>query len=131
VLHRPISRRRIYGTKLIVGLAIYLLLAWAAVMAYAIWAALPGTHASPFDWKMTGMAWTIWLAMTSVYLAAFLAGIRPAAWMGTRLSPLAGTGLVAFLSLALPFWMAWSVLIVVDVLLVVLILYTVETRDFA
>jgi len=131
VLHRPVTRARIYGTKITLGLAIYLLLAAAAVVAYSIWAASPGTHASPFEWRMTVSAWTIWLGMTTVYLGAFLSGIRPAAWLGTRLSPLASSAIAVILALVLPSFIAWLGVIAFDALLVLLILNVVETRDFA
>ena len=39
---------------------------------------------------MTIPVWLTWLAVGLVYLGAFLSGIRPAAWWGTRLMPLAG-----------------------------------------
>jgi hypothetical protein len=131
VLHRPVSRARIYATKLCVGLAIYVLLSGGTVLAYAIWAALPGTHASPFDWQMTWTAWMIVLAMTSIYLAAFLTGIRPAAWVGTRLCPLVASGLIVFLALILPVWLACWGLIAIDLVFAALILDIAETRDFA
>jgi hypothetical protein len=132
VLHRPVRRTRVYATKLMVGLATYMLLTAAAVLAYAIWAAVPGTHASPFDWKMTWVTWTLWLAMITVYLAAFLSGIRPAAWLGTRLCPLASTVFAAIAILfLLPGWFGWLGLMAFDALLFVLILDVVETRDFA
>jgi hypothetical protein len=131
LLHRPVSRQRIYGTKLIVGLGICVLLNGAAVIAYAIWAALPETHASPFDWQMTAVTWRIWFAMTAIYLGAFLSGIRPAAWLGTRLAPLAASAGIILLSFLLPSWWAWSALFFLDGVLVMIISDVVTTRDFA
>ena len=65
---------------------------------------MPGKHASPFFWWMTATAWEAWGVIAIVYLAAFLAGIRPARWFGTRLLPLAAGGVLAAL-LRLPmFW---------------------------
>ena len=131
LLHRPVARRRIYGAKLAVGLAGYLLLTAAAILAYWLWAATPGTHASPFDWPMTAPAWTLWLAISLVYLGAFLSGIRPGAWMGTRLAPLAAVTLAAAALMAAPIWIAWLAAIACDALLIVLILHVAATRDFA
>src|SRR5262245_49894616 len=68
VLHRPASRRRIYGVKLGVGLATYLFSALAAILLYALWAATPGTHASPFEWSMTKGVWFAWVSITALYL---------------------------------------------------------------
>src|SRR5438034_8087349 len=53
VLHRPVHRRAIYVTKLVVGLGMYLLCGAAPILLYAGCAATPGTHASPVDMLMT------------------------------------------------------------------------------
>src|ERR1043165_6258983 len=42
VLHRPVNRRAIYATKLVVGLTMYLLCGAAPILLYAGWAATPG-----------------------------------------------------------------------------------------
>jgi hypothetical protein len=132
VLHRPASRRRIFGTKLAVGLGLYLVCGALPIALYALWAATPGTHASPFAWSMTGGTWTAWLAMTAVYLGALLSGIRPAGWLGTRLAPLAAGFLVAGMcALPLPWSGGLLVLIVGDALLALAILQVALTRDFA
>jgi hypothetical protein len=131
LLHRPITRRRIYGTKLCVGLAAYFVLTGLAILAYAVWAATPGTHASPFDWSMTATAWTLWLAVSLVYLGAFLSGIRPAAWLGTRLAPLAAAALMMSALLAAPVWLAGPAATICAAVFTVLILHVAATRDFA
>lgn len=131
LLHRPVSRGRIYGTKLLVGLGVYLICGLTPILLYGWWADLPGTHASPFDWTMTGAAWTAWLAMTAVYLGAFLSGIRPAAWFGTRLAPLAAAGVLAMLAAMLPWTLGLLALVAIDALLLAAILFVVEARDFA
>jgi hypothetical protein len=130
LLHRPVSRRRIYVTKVAVGLGLYLVATGLPTGLYALWAAAPGTHASPFRWSMTAPAWTVWLAMSAVYLGALLSGIRPAAWLGTRLTPLAAAGVVAGLA-GLPLGIGWLVLVLGDMLLVAAVLQVVSTRDFA
>jgi len=139
VLHRPVSRRSIYLTKLITGLIAYLLCGAAPILLYAFWAATAGTHASPFDWSMTLSVWSTWLATITVYFGAFLAGIRPAAWIGTRLAPLAAAGgilavneavLVHFPG-AMPAVLYPLLLIGANLALVASILHTVEARDFA
>jgi hypothetical protein len=131
LLHRPVSRARIYATKLAVGLAVYLACALVALLGYALWAATPGTHASPFEWSMTAPSWATLLTMTTVYLGAFLAGIRPAAWFGTRLSPLVAALVLAWL---ISFcWLAVAVVLVlaVNVWLMGAILTVVESRNFS
>jgi hypothetical protein len=132
LLHRPVSRRHIFATKLAIGLGLYLLCGAAAIVLYAAWAATPGNHASPFAWSMTAGAWMTWLSMTAVYLGALLAGIRPAAWWGTRLAPLACGALVAFLlAMPLPWLASLAVLAIADTLLVASIFWVVQTREFA
>jgi hypothetical protein len=132
VLHRPASRELVYGTKLAVGLALYLLCGALPIVLYALWAATPGTHASPFAWSMTAGTWTTWLAMTAIYLGALLAGIRPAAWLGTRLAPLACGVLIAIASaVPLPWGSGLLLLVVGDALLAIAIIHVALTRDFA
>jgi hypothetical protein len=81
---------------------------------------------------MTLPAWTAWLAMSAVYLGAFLTGLRPAAWLGTRLAPLAGACGLAMLAAAIPpVVVSWLLLLALDALLVLLILYVARERDVA
>jgi hypothetical protein len=137
LLHRPVSRRSIYVTKLAVGLVAYLLCAAAPILLYALWAATPGTHASPFEWSMTLPVWGTWLAAATVYLGALLAGLRPGAWIGTRLMPLAaGIGIISVAEAVgnlpglSPIVIYPLVLLTADVALAAGILYTAEARDF-
>jgi len=130
LLHRPVSRGQIYAAKLAVGLAMYFAFAALPVLLYAWWASLPGTHASPFDWAMTIPAWTTLLAMTAVYFGAFLAGIRPANWFGSKLAPLVAAGALLIPVMSLPTAAGLPILLVGDALLVWLILYVAQNRDF-
>ena len=93
LLHRPITRRAVFVTKLAAGALLFLLATGLPLLAYALWAAWPGTHASPFSWSMTADCWLYWLAMTAVYAAAFLTGLREARWFGSRLFPLVSAAL--------------------------------------
>jgi len=139
LLHRPLGRRQLIGVKLLVGAGLVVLCSTLPILAYAWWAATPGTHASPFEWSMTEPFWRIPVATTIVYLGSFLSGIRPARWVGTRLVPLVGAAsLGAFLAgiaplfMGLPVWWIWwaGLVVVVDALLVVSILFVFQTRDF-
>ena len=138
LLHRPVSRQRVYLTKLAVGLGVYLLCGIATILLYATWAATPGTHASPFAWSMTFPTWSSWLAAFTLYLGAFLAGIRPAAWLGTRLAPLAAAAAVVAICVPIavlpaPFALLLTPLVLIGANLGFLasILITANTRDFA
>jgi len=133
LLHRPASMRRVLAAKLVVGTGLYLVCGLVAILSYAGWAAMPGKHASPFMWWMTAEAWKAWGLISIVYLGAFLAGIRPARWFGTRLLPLAASGVLAAL---LVFPMIWllpgiAALLLVATCLVGLIDFTAQTRDFS
>jgi hypothetical protein len=79
---------------------------------------------------MTAGSWATWLAMTVVYLGAFLSGIRPAAWFGTRLAPLvAAAGLAMIFSYC---WLPVAVIavIVADLWFVSTILTVANSRNF-
>lgn len=104
LLHRPLRRETIFLTKLATGAALLLLCAGGPLLWYVVWAATPGHHPGPFAWSMTGQAWRVYLLAPLVYLGAFLSGLRPADWFGTRLLPLAaGAGLATVLVLV-PWW---------------------------
>jgi hypothetical protein len=133
LLHLPLPRPQIVGAKLLAGLALYAVLAALPILVLAWWAAAPGTHASPFEWSMTETAWRLWIAMPTIYVAAFLSGLRPARWFGTRLLPVfAGAVLVMLIDTArLPFVVHAAALLLFDAALVVLIVYVARTRDYS
>ncbi len=137
LLHRPTARWKLLAVKLLTGAGLYLAASAVPVLAYAGWAATPGKHASPFDWSMTLACWQAWFAMATVYLAAFLSGLRPGRWFGTRLAPLAGVGLLVGLLVVLvqmaPGWWPFAtvVILLIDAWLVGTILFVARTRDYS
>ncbi len=133
LLHRPASMRHVLAAKLAVGGGLYLICGLVPILSYAAWAALPGKHASPFFWWMTTDAWKAWDLIVIVYLGAFLAGMRPARWFGTRLLPLAASGVLAPLLIFPMFWPlpGLAALLLVAAWLVSLIHFTARTRDFS
>lgn len=133
LLHRPVSWGWLLGAKLLVGAAVYLLLAALPILLYGWWAATPGTHASPFFWSMTLPCWQIWVSMTAVYLGAFLSGMRPARWIGSRLLPLAAMGLLVYCIQLLPGWWVWGLAAValLNGLVTANIFFVARNRDFA
>lgn len=132
LLHRPVARWRLVGVKLAVGAAVLMLSSALPILVYALWAATPGTHASPFEWSMTIPFWQMPVVMTIVYLGSFLSGIRPARWVGTRLAPLASAAFLASVVTLLPCAWGWSLLLVlaVDGLLIASVFFAIQTRDF-
>ncbi len=133
LLHRPPGRTRLIGTKLLVGSGVCLVVSAVPVLLYVWWAATPGNHACPFEWRMTAIAWKVWIAMPTVYLGAFLAGIRPGRWHGTRLLPLPTAGVSALLIPLFPCWLVTGLpaVVILDALLVTNILFVARTRDFS
>jgi hypothetical protein len=133
LLHRPVRRDVIFLTKLATGAGVFLLCTGLPLLLYALWAAAPGRNAAPFEWSMTGFAWRLWFVMPLVYLGAFLSGLRPARWYGTRLLPLAACAMTAAGLIILPWW--WQVgfpaTLALDALLVVNICWVACERDYA
>jgi hypothetical protein len=131
LLHRPMDHRKMYATKIAVGLAMVLTLTGVALAIYAFWAATPGTHASPFSWSWTTSWWIVWFAATMWYCAAFLTGIRPARWFGSRLFPLLAVLFPVALTMSpFPAIMRIAVVVGVDAILLVAIASVVRLRDY-
>jgi hypothetical protein len=136
LLHRPLGRRTMIAVKLAAGTLVVLACGSLPTLIYAWWAATPGTHASPFEWSMTWPFWRLWLLLITVYLGGYLSGIRPARWAGTRLAPAAGTVCLVVLLAVMPWRAPWWALgwtacaLATNGLLIVGIVYTMETRDF-
>jgi hypothetical protein len=131
LLHRPASRNAIFGTKLLIGAGLLWLVGGLLVLLYALWAASPGNSATPFYWSMTASAWQLWACMLLVYLGAFLSGIRPARWFGTRLIPLVGAAVFALTVWLTSWWWFWfGTLAICAGLIVASILYYARRRDY-
>jgi hypothetical protein len=130
LLHRPLRRETVFLTKLAMGMAVLLLCASLPVLLYAWWALLPGRHPAPFEWSMTGPTWRKTLLLPLLYLGAFLSGLRPARWFGTRLLPLLAALLILLAVLnELPGW--WPLGLVLCGLLIANICYVARVRDYA
>ena len=133
LLHRPVPRDLIFLIKLATGSGVLLLCASLPIVLYAWWAAVPGRHASPFTWSMTGPIWRMALTMPLLYLGAFLSGLRPARWFGTRLMPLIASVVLLVLLDVVPWW--WSLGLPLVVLLYGLlaanICFVARVRDYA
>jgi hypothetical protein len=133
LLHRPIERRQVFDLKLLIGILLTLLVAGLPLLSYTLWAASPGTHASPFFWAMSTWAWLRWLRLPLFYLGAFLSGLREARWWGSRSLPL----LAAFVFYLAPISIeAWPVIVgAVSLALmgcyVIVIRNVAATRDYS
>jgi hypothetical protein len=111
LLHKPVTRQAIFNMKLIIGIGVFLVCSAIPIGLYGWWAATPGHHASPFQWRWTLAAVWVMGSNLLLYLGAFLSGLRPARWFGTRLLPLAASVLFLF-ALLTPTWHVWLQILV-------------------
>lgn len=135
LLHRPASRNWLIGVKLVVGTTAFMICTATPILIYALWAATPGTHASPFEWAMTVHVWIGWLAMMILYLGTFHAVIRPGRWYRSRLLPFVTSALAAFAAVMIAADFEYSLLpclivLVLDAWLIAMILFAIQTRDY-
>jgi ABC-type transport system involved in multi-copper enzyme maturation permease subunit len=132
LLHRPLRRDAIFLAKLTVGLGVLVVCSSVPIVVYGVWAATLGHHPSPFAWSMTVPAWESLALMSLLYLGAFLSGLRPARWFGTRLLPLMGV-LIGVVLLPSFRW-GYSIIALTALLGAVLvgnICYVGRVRDYA
>jgi hypothetical protein len=132
LLHRPVSRNALFLTKLAVGLGVFLACASMPILLYGWWSAVPGHHPGPFAWSMTEWAWRLVFLIPLLYLGAFLSGLRPARWSGTRLLPLVATLAFLILLCFLRWWVLWfGLAAVLYGLLVSSVCYVARVKDYA
>jgi hypothetical protein len=133
LLHRPLHRDALFLTKLATGVGVLVFCAAAPVVLYGAWAAVPGHHPGPFEWSMSAPAWRIVFLMPLLYLGAFLSGLRPARWFGTRLLPLVAALVLMIVLHNLPWWWAatFPLAALLYGLLVANVCYVARARDYA
>ena len=137
LLHRPVTRNAVIGTKLAVGVALCLLVCGGPLLYYTLWAAAPGTHDSPFAWSMTIDDWFNFSLIPMVYLGAFISGLRHAHWFASRFFPIFAAVLVALLCQSvwdsLPAWRiaVVAVSIAIEAAAVYVIFYLAKVRDYS
>lgn len=142
LLHRPISRRAVFLTKLITGALLFVACSALPILLYGFWAATPGNIASPFRWSWTLPTWAMIGVLLPVYVSAFLSGLRPARWFGTRLFPLAGAILVVTVTFSASYLVLFhhaGLILFIQVMTTVLLLstgiaaicYVAQIRDYA
>jgi hypothetical protein len=131
--HRPMKRPLIVATKLATGLAVLAVSLGVPLLILAVWAAAPGTHPSPFEWWMTEHIGRLAFALTPIYLAAFLCGMRDARWYGSRLLPLGAAAIVLGFVFIAQWWplAGWGVALAADAMLLAGILQVARERDVA
>ncbi len=141
LLHRPVRRNTIIRAKLVAGLALLLGGTGLPLLAYAVWAAMPGKHANPFQWWMTLLMVRVSFAAALVYSAVFLCGIREARWYVSRFWPILPMGVILYFQYSIVLFTSragWVLLVVCDGLVILSVLtllaaipYATTNRDFA
>jgi hypothetical protein len=107
LLHRPLSRSRIFLGKALAGVGIYLLALGVPFACVETWLATPGHMPAPYHWR-TGLPWLAdILAGLVYYFAGMLTAQREARWYGSRGLGLAAAFCCTVLVWSLPeFWEA-------------------------
>jgi hypothetical protein len=97
MLHRPLGRKAIFATKIAFGALACLFVVGVPAVWFATWALHElGLSA---DWFVRA-AWSLFSGILLLYLGAFLSGLRPALWYGSRFIPLfAGVAFYIFLQI--------------------------------
>jgi hypothetical protein len=131
LLHRPVSRPFVFGTKLAIGTSAILALGGLAILIYATWASGAGHAPTPFYWSMTVPAWQTLASLLLVYLGAFMSGVRPARWFGTRLAPLvAGIVTAVLVAFSVWWWLAALLLVVFIAIALSAVFQYIFARDY-
>jgi len=84
LMHRPISRGKIFCAKIVAGLGMYLAASLPPLGLFVVWSAAPGNVAAPFQLEMFQPLVTGWLAGLACYFAAFIVQWRNARWYASR-----------------------------------------------
>jgi len=84
LVHRPVSRSTLFWGKAIGGMALYLGAAGFPTLCIALWLAMPGHVAAPFDWRMTLPAVADLICGLVFYFAGMLTAMRNARWYASR-----------------------------------------------
>ena len=84
LVHRPLSRTRIFWAKTMAGLALYSLGAGLPLAIFVVFVRLPGKVAAPFEWGMVWPLFCLFLTGLAYYFAGALTGLRHARWYLSR-----------------------------------------------
>jgi ABC-type transport system involved in multi-copper enzyme maturation permease subunit len=107
LMHRPISRTRIFTGKVVAGVLLYILGAALPLTVFVWIVQSPGNVAAPFEWSMVLPLAANFLAGMVCYLAGLLTGLRQARWYASRGLGLGAAAVVLFGVVIVPeFWQA-------------------------
>ena len=107
LLHRPISRSRIFLAKVIAGVGLYVLALGVPFACLEIWFATPGKLPAPYHWR-TSLPWLADILSGLVYyFAGMLVAQREVRWYGSRGLALTAAFFCSYLVWNVPeFWQA-------------------------
>jgi uncharacterized membrane protein SirB2 len=138
LLHRPLKREKIFGTKIGLGLVFCLVVGLLPLACFTAWIEIAIKNArSNFPEVLQVLCSGIWL----MYLGSFISSIRPARWFGSRFFPLLAG--VALFIVAHPIlemtrrlsdvWHAVGLMVgpALTVAFVVAALHVAQTRDYS
>ncbi|MEO7715448.1 MAG: zinc ribbon domain-containing protein [Capsulimonas sp.] len=97
LIHRPASRGVLFWGKALAGLSLVLAATATPLLGAAVWAAIPGHLAAPFDLDLCSVGFRGIAVASLAYFGALLTALRPAHWYGSRLLPVILAVLCAFL----------------------------------
>jgi len=104
LVHRPLSRSRIFWSKVIAGLLLYFAAFLIPALVFLAWLLRPSELPIPFEWRVILPALSDLLAGTIFYFTGLLVGLRQARWYGSRLWPILVAFLASLLLLILGTW---------------------------
>lgn len=132
LLHLPLSRTRIFLTKIFAAMVVYFLVLLIPILVYGWWAAIPGHHPSPFYWSMLDRPFRLIFSLPILYFAWMLTLVLQGMNFGTRLLPLVSAIFLTFVCFDFYWWWPWGFVLVVliEAALVLVICNLVEERDF-
>ena len=113
LVHRPIARSTILGSKIWSGVLLYAAAAGLPLLIYVITVSIPGNIAAPFEWAMALPLVAIFLVGLVYYFAGLLTGLRKARWFASRGFGLGPAILATLAVFTCPeFWQALAVIVV-------------------
>jgi len=84
LIHRPVSRTKIFAAKAVAGLCLYALGAGLPLLGLIAMTRMPGQIAAPFEWAMVLPVFSFFLSGMVCYFAGLLTGLRQARWYASR-----------------------------------------------
>lgn len=135
LLYRPVQRSHIFRAKAAAAATVFGFAIILPALAVLIWAATPGTHASPFHWTLASPVCYAIAVGPVIYLAALFVGLRRSHLLGSRWWPLIGVvTLFALLPNSLPHHFTlgiWLMLLIASGFLTATIQDELRLTDFS